>query len=125
MTPPDPFPNAIHPVLAGVITSLSHRLVVVGSVARGKAQPKDIDLLFDVDSSRAEEEIRKAVRKADLAFDSVLPGQWTFCEYLYGVQVEILPVHRGPTYRVVAKRSVPGVVAGMPLRFARPEDATG
>ncbi len=122
---PDPFPGVIHPVLAGVLTSLSHRLVVIGSVARGKDKPKDIDLLFDVDSARAEKEIRDAVLKAELAFDSVIPGQWTFCEYLYGVQVEILPVHRGPTYRRVAKRAQLGVVAGMELRFARPEDAPG
>lgn len=107
--------------LAELIVSLSHRLVVIGSVARGKRHPKDIDLLYDSDSERAESEIRTAVRASGLPFDSCLPGNW--CFDLGGTALEILPIHRGPRYRTVRKRASLGTVAGMLLLVARAEDA--
>lgn len=120
----DPFKDRyINPRLCGLIESLRHRLVVIGSVARREPHPRDIDLLFDMDSARAEREIRDAIAHYDLRFDSCLMGQWTFSEDDYGVQVEILPVHRGPRYRTVVRNSSTGVAAGMTLRIARMEDA--
>lgn len=118
-------PLEIDSRVATLIQSLAHRLVVVGSVARGKPNPRDIDLLYDIDSSKAEREIREAVRRAAIPFDSEFVGNWCF-GYFDGffTPLEILPIHRGPSYRVVRKRATERDIAGMHLLIAHPDDAT-
>src|SRR5271169_2952837 len=108
------------------LASLSHRLVVVGSVARtirssGYTQPKDLDLLCDLDSDRARQEIKKSIAHYELKFESPFIACWSFRDY--GWMVEILGIHRGPFYSVVRRRAERMIVEGVELWVARAIDA--
>lgn len=103
------------------LASLRKRLIVVGSVARGKRWPKDLDLLWDLDSQKAREEIQAAVKKHDLRFESPFIGCWTFRDYSW--MVEILAISHGPFYRTIARRSDKITISGIEFRVAQPEDA--
>lgn len=103
------------------LRTVRHRLVVVGSVARGVRWPKDLDLLMDLDSKLARTEIQKAVERNGLQFESPFLGSWTFKNY--GWMVEILGTHHGPDFRVVRRRATTQTIAGIEFFVARPEDA--
>lgn len=117
------FAAPLDPRVADLVRSLTARLVVIGSVARGEPYPKDVDLLYDYDSDRARQVIVAAIAKAKLEYRSVLPGNWSFPGTVYGVQVEILPLHRGASYRVCRRHAEVRTIAGLELPVARPQDA--
>jgi predicted nucleotidyltransferase len=107
--------------LRAFLGEVRHRLVIVGSVARGKRWPKDLDLLWDLDSEAAKREIKTAIEKYKLAFESPFIGCWTFRDY--GWMVEILAISYGPPYRTIRRRAGTLVLSGIEFRIARPEDA--
>ena len=107
--------------LRSCLASIRKRLVVVGSVARGKRWPKDLDLLWDLDSDKAKEEIRAAIKMHNLQFESPFIGCWTFRDY--GWMVEILAISHGPFYRTIVRRASTIVISGIEFRVAQPEDA--
>ena len=108
------------------LASLSHRLVVVGSVARtirdwNYARPKDLDLLCDMDSDRARQEIKTSIARYGLAYESPFISCWSFRNY--GWMVEILGIHHGPAYRTVRRRAERMMVEGVSLWVACGVDA--
>jgi tRNA nucleotidyltransferase (CCA-adding enzyme) len=114
------------PEMREFLTSVSRRLVVVGSVARTIREPKfflpkDIDLLCDLDSDKARKEINAAVKKFGLKFESPFVSCWTFRDY--GWMVEILGIHYGPFYRTVRRRAEQMLIGGVELWVAQAEDA--
>lgn len=114
------------PPMKDFLGSLRHRLVVVGSVARGIrtpdfALPKDLDLLCDLDSAKGRKEIQVAVDRFGMRFESPFLGCWTFRDY--GWMVEILGIHHGPFYRTVRRRAALMTIDGLELWVARAEDA--
>lgn len=113
----------ILPPLLDFLKEVSPRLVIVGSVARGKRWPKDLDLLMDLDSKPARQEIQRAVDKYGLKFESPFIGCWTFRDY--GWMVEIISTHYGPSYRAVRRKASKVSISGVEFWVARPEDAPG
>lgn len=114
----------IQPPLLAFLVEVRQRLVVIGSYARGERWPKDLDFLWDIDSGKARKEIEAAIRKYNLRFESMCPGNWTFVSY--GWQVEILPIHRGPKFKnVIQSATIQTINAinGVDFRVARPEYA--
>ena len=114
--------------MRALLAGISHRVVVVGSVARrirepGFVLPKDLDALCDLDSDRARREIAAAIAKLGLRFESPFLGSWTFRDY--GWMVEILGIHCGPSYRVVRRRADRMELGGVSLWVAQPSDAPG
>lgn len=113
----------IEPPMDAFLKLIRHRVVVVGSVARGKTNAKDLDLLWDMDSEPAYKEIKDAIAALKMKFISVFIRTWTFQDY--GWQVEILSTHRGPFYRAVRRRAtkmhIPSL--GFQMLVARPQDA--
>lgn len=107
--------------LRSCLKEIRHRLVIVGSVARGKRWPKDLDLLWDLDSEKAKQEIKAAIEKYKVAFESPFIGCWTFRDY--GWMVEILAISHGPFYRSIRRRAGTLVLSGIEFRVAQPEDA--
>lgn len=112
----------LDPRVRVLLGEIANYAVVIGSVARRARCPQDLDLLIN---ERAEKHIRTIIRKHGIEFSSAVMGSWTFCEggYCGHVQVELLPVHRGPDYRTTRRRSTAVTVLGLNLRVARPEDA--
>ncbi len=112
-----------------LLKRIDPHVVVVGSFARNKPNPKDLDVLWNMDSPRAEAAIKKAVDELGLTFTSEVIGNWTFsadrCFSFYKtVQVEILPIHAGPSYAAVRRKAERRqIVPGLELWVARPEDA--
>jgi predicted nucleotidyltransferase len=107
--------------LIGCLHTIRHRLVVVGSVARGKRWPKDLDLLWDLDNEKAKSEIKAAIEKYKVRFESPFIGCWTFRDY--GWMVEIISVSHGPMYRKIVRRAGRLVLSGIEFRVAQLEDA--
>lgn len=107
--------------LIDCLHAIRHRLVVVGSVARGKRWPKDLDLLWDLDNEKAKSEIKAAIEKYKVRFESPFIGCWTFRDY--GWMVEIISVSHGPMYRKIVRRASRLVLSGIEFRVAQPEDA--
>lgn len=119
----DPFAiNELDPALIKLLQSVQKRVVVIGSTARGKLYPKDLDLLYDYNSDRAKKEIERAINVSELEWKSVFIGSWTILSK-YGLQVEFLPFHQGADYRVLRRRSSSRTIAGIPLFVAQPSDA--
>lgn len=100
-----------------VLEEIRHRVVIIGSVARGKRWPKDLDLLYDADSERAYKEINDVVESAGLKYGSCLPGQWSFMDY--GWMVEILPFHDGPSYQTCRRSAEPFKIQGIEFMMAQ------
>ena len=96
------------PEMQGLLSRINDRVVIVGGLARTLAEHgdtfKDMDLLWDANSRFAERNIRSAIRESEIEFTSLTTGHWTFDEDVAGVQVEILPLHHGPSY-ATCKRS--------------------
>jgi hypothetical protein len=114
------------PPMPELLTRLSRRLVVVGSVARTIRNPdfklpKDLDLLCDLDSQVGRKEIQATVSYLKMTFESPFIGCWTFRDY--GWMVEILGVHHGPFYRTVRRRAEQLDIDGIKLWVAQPADA--
>lgn len=114
------------PPMGDFLQTVRHRLVVVGSVARrirepGFIQPKDLDLLCDLDSKLARKEIQTAVERLKLKYESPFAACWTFRDY--GWMVEILATHHGPDYRVVRRRANQIDIGGITFWVAQSEDA--
>lgn len=107
--------------LRALLQKVSKRVVVVGSVARGVRWPKDLDLLWDLDSDPTRQLIRETVRKLNLEFESPFIGSWTFRNY--GWMVEIISMHYGPDYRVVRRKSRKETICGIEFFVAQPEDS--
>ncbi len=109
-----------------LLDRIKSRLVVVGGVARvvagEQSGTKDLDLLYDGDSARAYDEIRRGIARSvedgDLTFESPLVGCWTFPEEDAGLQVEIINLHRGASYQSCARTSTTVSFDGVPLRVA-------
>jgi predicted nucleotidyltransferase len=99
---------------------ISRYVVVVGSVARGSLHPRDLDLLLD---ERFEETVRRILREREIPFDSVFPGNWTIPSEWGGVQIELLPIHRGPDFRTTRRRATVQDIDGVALFVARSDDA--
>lgn len=119
-------PTVWLPVMRDFLQSIHKRLVVVGSVARTIRDedfhlPKDIDLLCDLDSDKSRTEIKDAIKRFGLQFESPFMACWTFRDY--GWMVEILGIHHGPFYRTVRRRAEPITIGGIELMVAQPEDA--
>jgi hypothetical protein len=119
-------PSVFDPVMREFLGAVSRRLVVVGSVARtiretGFRQPKDIDLLIDLDSQSARADVAGAVSRFGLKYESPFLACWTFRDY--GWMVEIISIHVGPAYRAVRRRAEPMSIAGVSLLVARADDA--
>lgn len=104
-----------------VLNGIKSRVVVVGSVARGVRWPKDLDLLWDLDSAPAKAVIERHIRYQGLEYESPFIGCWTFRKY--GWMVEILCTHHGPDYRTVRRRARKETILGIDFWVARPEDA--
>jgi hypothetical protein len=114
------------PPMRDFLRDISHRVVVVGSVARTIRRPdfklpKDIDLLVDLDSARARAEIQQAVDRYGLEYVSPFVASWSFFDY--GWPVEILGIHHGPPYRTVRRRAERMLIDGVELWVAQPGDA--
>jgi tRNA nucleotidyltransferase (CCA-adding enzyme) len=114
------------PNMRGFLTTIRKRIVVVGSVARtirgpDFKLPKDIDVLCDLDSDKARIEIKDAIKRFDLHFESPFMACWTFRDY--GWMVEILGIHHGPFYKTVRRRADLMIIGGVALWVAQPEDA--
>ena len=112
---------SLDPFLCDLLAKISHRLVVVGSVARGEDNPGDLDLLFDSDNEKAYDEIRKAIEDSDIAYDSMTIGNWCFDRWPY-LPVEILPFHAGPGYKTLRRRSSFASFGHLELRVGCPVD---
>jgi hypothetical protein len=113
-------PTIEEPLLS-FLRDIRHRLVIIGSVARGKRWPKDIDFLWDLDRDKAKAEIKAAIVKHGLHFESPFIGSWTFIDY--GWMVEIIPVNHGPFYRTVRRRAGNLTIQGIEFKVAQAEDA--
>lgn len=113
-------PTIEEPLLS-FLRDVRHRLVVIGSVARGKRWPKDIDFLWDLDSDKAKDEIKRGIIKYHLEFESPFIGSWSFLDY--GWMVEIIPVNYGGFYRSVRRRAGNITIQGIEFKIAQPEDA--
>jgi len=103
-----------------LLKALAPHVVVVGSVSRGNINAKDLDLLFNADSDTAYRRVREIIRRSGLKFESCLPGNWTFDE---GVQIEVLPIHHGKSYRSCRRKGQRWEFWGIELIVA-PADCT-
>jgi len=105
--------------MVALLNDLAPHVVVIGSVARGARNPGDLDLLFNGDSEHACKRMRNIVDKHDLRWESALVHSWTFEDY--GTQVEILPLHLGPSWHVVRRNAEKHTINGIELMVAKPE----
>ena len=109
--------------LAEFLEAVAGRVVVIGSATRSR-NPRDLDLLWDGDSPRAFEAIDREITDRGLVFESAIPGSWSIM--FPEIMVELLPFHRGPSYRTVRRRAEPmrlEAAANVELMVAQPEDA--
>lgn len=112
------------PIIEEPLRTFLHRIrsrvVVIGSVARGVRWPKDLDLLWDMDSQPTKKLINTSITSLGLEFESPVIAAWTFRKY--GWMVEILGIHYGPHYPKVRRRAVRETICGINFFVARPED---
>jgi len=106
--------------LRKLLEKIRTRVVVIGSVARGTRWPKDLDLLWDLDSEPSKYLIKGAIQSLGLNFESPIIGSWTFRDY--GWMVEVIPMHYGPDYRAVRRRAHKEVICGIEFFVADPTD---
>lgn len=87
------------PRMKALLRDLAPYVVVVGSVARGKPNSKDLDLIH-YESDRSENRVRNIIRRHGIPFTSCWPGNWCFMDDEYEMiqQIEILPCHWGASY---------------------------
>ena len=114
------------------LEAIKSRVVIIGGVARGIAsdepefKTKDLDLLYDFNSHRAYEAVKRAVKAAqsrgDLAPESSAIGHWWFDEDDTGITHEIMPYHYGPGYRTIRRRVFHVNVDGLVLMCAEGRD---
>jgi len=102
------------------LEAIASYVVVVGSVARGKKNAKDIDLIVN---ERHEEKIRRIISENSIPFESVFPGNWTIPAGWAGWQIELLPFHAGPDFKATRKRAHLENIEGVILLVALPMDA--
>ena len=112
-------PILLEPMLT-FLRQIRKRVVVVGSVARGVENAKDLDILWDIDSATTKQAIQKGIQSLGLKFESPFVSCWTFRDY--GWMVELLGVHYGPDYRGVRRRATMKIINGIELFVAQPED---
>jgi hypothetical protein len=96
------------------------RVVIIGSVARGVRWPKDLDLLWDMDSEPAKKLIKDNIQSLGLTFESPIIAAWTFRDY--GWMVEIMGTHYGPTYHKVRRNAGKLTLWGIEFFVALPTD---
>ena len=106
--------------MRAMLTDLAPHVVVVGSVARNELFPKDLDLLYN-DSDVHYERIKRIINKHELVYGSSLPRHWAFDSY--GFQVEVLPIHYGPSFRTCRKHATRREILGVSLWVAQPRHA--
>jgi hypothetical protein len=122
-------PVILEPLLT-LLSRMSQRLVVIGSVARGVRQgfavwPKDIDFLIDMDSETSINKMRQNIEALGVEYTSPFIRAWTFGgghSRDYGWMVEIIGIHYGPSYRIVRRRADKIVICDLELLVAKPED---
>jgi hypothetical protein len=117
------------PKMQALLHDLAPCVVVVGSVARGKPDPKDLDLIYS-ESETALNRVARIVRKHGIPFESFWPGNWCFRDHNNGVeqQIEILPfhhplLHRRESYRKCRRAGRKQQICGVEFFVAPPEYA--
>jgi hypothetical protein len=105
----------VSPEMKALLSDLAPYVVVVGSVARGKTFPKDLDLICG-ETDAAYERIRAIVRKHAIPFESFWPGNWCFLDN--DQMIEILPFHEGRSYRACRRAGRKRMICGVELVVA-------
>ena len=91
------------PEIQALLTDLVPYVVVVGSVARGKPELTDLDLIY-AGPEEAQDRVRAIIRQHGISYESCWPGNWCFRDHNHDYEVpviqkiEILPFHRGESY---------------------------
>lgn len=126
----DPFPDLkIDECLRDFLNLISDKIVAIGSVARKTTNPNDLDLLWDMNSSKARKVIENALTRTEVKWHSAMIGNFIIGEEviisgkrknraIYGLSVELLGFHYGPSYATCRRGASWGFIAGVQLPVA-------
>jgi hypothetical protein len=106
--------------MQALLRHLAPYVVVVGSAARGKKNPKDLDLIYG-QGDRAQKRVRAIIRRHGIPFESFWPGNWCFRDN--DQQIEILPFHDGESSTKCRRGGRKQQICGLELVVAPAEYA--
>lgn len=105
----------LSPEMKSLLEALAPFVVVVGSVARGKRSPKDLNLIYSDEDEQCDR-IRSIIRQHAIPFESLLPGHWGFRDSEQ--MIEILPFHYGRSYEDCRRDGKSCTICGVNLVVA-------
>ena len=115
----DPFTHLkIDECLQNFLRRISDKVVVIGSVARKEIRPSQLDLLWDMNSSKSRKVIEKALGHTDLKYSLAMLNNLVIGWKHYGLWVKLSGFHYGPTYAMCRRHASWGFIAGVQLPVA-------